>query len=100
MWNYTYSLDYRQLDKILDCFTEDAQMEVRVRGGLPKNPFAGKYSDKKAIEKLYVSIVEQYPKERDRFVGSHLLHNAVINVKGNEATGTFYLLNPRSPSLR
>ena len=33
MWNYTYWLDYGEFDKVIDCFTDDARLDVRDEGG-------------------------------------------------------------------
>jgi hypothetical protein len=33
MWNYTYWLDYGDLDAVLECFADDARIEVAMRGG-------------------------------------------------------------------
>ena len=93
---YTYSLDYGELDKLLDCFTDDAQMEVGVRGGR-EAPFVGKYGDKKAIESLYTGIMEQFPEPSERFVAAHLIQNEVVMVEGEKARGTFYLLEAGAP---
>jgi hypothetical protein len=96
MATYTYSLDYGELGKLLDCFADDAQMEVGVRDGR-EAPFVGKYSDKKAIESLYGGIMEQFPDPSERFVVAHLIQNEVVEVEGNKASGTFYLLEAGAP---
>ena len=97
VWNYTYFLDYAQLDKILDCFADDAKMEVRVREGLQEGPYVGRYEDKKAIESVYTNIVARYSEAKDRPVGAHLIQNPVVTVDGKKAKGKFYLFNPGSP---
>jgi len=96
MATYTYSVDYGELDKLLDCFADDAQMEVGVRGR-KEAPFAGKYGDKKAIESLYTGIMEQLPGPSERFAVAHLIQNEVVVVEGEKARGTFYLLEAGAP---
>jgi len=73
-------------------------MEVGVRGGR-EAPFVGKYGDKKAIESLYVGIMERFPEPSERFVVAHLIQNEVVEVEGEKASGTFYLLEAGAPPL-
>ena len=90
MSSYTYSFDYGELDNLLDCFAEDAKMEVGMRGKAEKGKVAheGRYDGKGAITELYSSILPT----KDRFAASHLIMNPVVKVDGERAKGTFYLL--------
>jgi len=92
MSSYTYFLDYGELDKVLDCFAEDAKMEVGMRGKAEKGKVAleGIYEGKDAIKELYRSVLPT----KDRFAVSHLIMNPVVKVEGERAKGTFYLLEP------
>jgi len=92
MWSYTYFLDYGELDKVMDCFVDDAKLEVGMRGGTEKGKAAleGRYEGKEAIKWLY-SLVQP---SKDRFAVSHLILNPVVKVEGERAQGTFYLLEP------
>ena len=92
MWSYTYFLDYGELDKAIDCFADDAKLEVGMRGGTEKGKAAleGSYEGKEAIKQLY-SFVQS---SKDRFSVSHLILNPVVKVDGERAQGTFYLLEP------
>ena len=92
MSSYTYFLDYGELDKVMDCFVDGAKMEVGMRGGTGEGKAAleGKYEGKDAIRGLY-SLVQS---SKDRFSVSHLILNPAVQVEGERAKGTFYLLEP------
>ena len=79
-------------DKVIDCFSEDAVMDVRVRGELKEDDtnFELKFNGREEIENFYNVMVH----EKDRFSASHLILNPVVDVKGDSATGIFYLLEP------
>lgn len=89
MWNYTYALDYGDLDKVLDNFLDDAKFQVRMRAGEQKGSLVGRYDGKENIRGLYSSVLPQkdvYP------AGAHLIVNPVVTVEGDRAKGSFYLL--------
>jgi len=89
MWNYTYALDYGELDKVLDNFLDDAKFQVRMRAGEQTGLLVGTYDGKENIRGLYSSVLPQkdvYP------AGAHLIVNPVVTVEGDRAKGTFYLL--------
>ena len=92
MWNYTYWLDYGELDKVIDCFVDDAELDVRTRGEPGKGEallnFACK--GKSSIREFYSLVLH----EKDRFSASHLILNPVVTVEGDKANGIFYLLEP------
>ena len=90
MWDYTYCLDYGELDEVLDKFLDDAKMEVRMRGAEEGKLAAleGRYEGKEAIKGLFGSVLP----EKDRFSFAHLIVNPVVTVEGEKARGTFYLL--------
>lgn len=91
MWSYTYSLDYGNYDEVMDCFAEDAKMDIRIRGPVEEGLHVGKYEGKKAIlEGVFMAT----PQTKDRFTASHLIENPVVTVEGQVAKGTFYLLSP------
>lgn len=92
MWDYTYFLDYGELDRVLDCFADDATMEVGMRGATEEGPAAleGRYEGKDAIRELYRAVM---PRE-DRFAVAHFILNPVVKVEGDRAKGTLYLLEP------
>ena len=92
MWSYTYFLDYGELDKVMDCFAEDAKMEVGMRGGTGKvkAELEGRYEGKDAITELFRPVLPR----KDRFAASHLMLNPVVKVDGERAKGIFYLLEP------
>ena len=92
MFNYTYWLDYGEMDKAVDCFSDNAKMDIKVRGSAEKgkNPFEFCCVGKEAINKFYYQIVHV----KDRFSASHFILNPVVEVDGDTATGIFYLLEP------
>lgn len=92
MWNYSYWLDYGEFDKVIDCFTDDAKLDVQTRGELGKDDATLNYAceGREAIRDFY-NLVRH---GKDRFSASHLILNPVVAVEGDKATGTFYLLEP------
>jgi hypothetical protein len=92
MFNYTYWLDYGEQEKVIDCFIDNAVMDVQVRGEVKEdeNTFAFKFEGKEALRNFYNIIVH----EKDRFSASHLILNPVVDVQGDRAAGRFYLLEP------
>jgi len=92
MYNYTYWLDYGEFDTALDCFTDDAKIDICQRGGAQEgqDSFELKCDGKEEIRKFYGLFIHQ----RDRFTASHFLLNPVVTVNGEKATGIFYLLEP------
>ena len=92
MWNYTYWLDYGEFEKMIDCFTDDAKLDVRTRGEPGEGEAALNYAcqGKQALWEFY-NLVRH---EKDRFSASHLILNPVVTVDGDRATGIFYLLEP------
>ncbi len=92
MFNYTYWLDYGEMDKALDCFAEDAKIDIRMRGGAEegKDSFELSCEGKEEIRNFYSLMIHQ----KDRFSASHLILNPVVDVEGDSATGIFYLLEP------
>jgi len=110
MSNYTYSLDYRELDKLMDNFVDDSKIEIRVRGALEKGvlapgegtyapskgTFEATFNGKKAIEELYSSMLPEKPPspEKNPFASAHLISNPAITVQGEKAKGRWYLLCP------
>ena len=84
MWSYTYFLDYGEYDKVMDCFVDDAKMDVRIRGSIEEGLHVGRYEGKKAIlEGVYMVT----PQTKDRFIASHLIANPVVAVEGERAKG-------------
>ena len=92
MWGYTYSLDYGDLDRVMDCFVDDAVIEVGMRGGAVEGRAAleGRYEGLETIRRFYSLVLSP----KDRFVVAHLVLNPVVTVKGETAEGIFYLLEP------
>ncbi len=92
MFNYTYWLDYGELDKAMDCFMDNAVMDVNVRGEVKEDEstFEFKYEGIEEITNFYNIYVHQ----KDKFSASHLILNPVVEVNGDRATGIFYLLEP------
>ena len=92
MHNYTYWLDYGEMDKALDCFMDDARMDVGMRGGAEEgqDSFEFKCEGKEEISNFYHLMVHQ----KDRFSASHFILNPVVTVEGDKAKGIFYLLEP------
>ena len=92
MWGYTYSLDYGDLDRVVDCFVDDAVIEVAMRGGAEEGQAAleGRYEGVETIRRFYSLVLSP----KDRFVVAHLILNPVVTVKGDTAEGVFYLLEP------
>ena len=91
MWNYTYYLDYGEVDKVMDCFTDDARLEVRMRGTAETGCHVGVFEGKKAIE---TGVYRVAPHFKDRFVEAHQIENPVVTVEGEKAKGIFYLFSP------
>jgi len=81
---YTFALDKRDWDTVLECFTEDAYTDWGVFAG-----GSGIYRGKKEIEKFFKVDV---PKAASFFV--HMIHNALIEVDRNEARGRWYYEEP------
>ncbi len=92
MFNYTYWLDYGEVDKALDCFSDDAVYDVKVRGEMKEEDtnFELYFEGIEQITNFYNSFVHQ----KDRFTASHLILSPVVDVNGDRATGIFYLLEP------
>ena len=92
MWNYTYWLDYGEFDKMIDCFSDDARLDVQTRGQPGEGEAAITYAceGREALIEFY-NLVRH---EKDRFSASHLILNPVVEVDGDKATGIFYLLEP------
>ncbi len=92
MWNYTYRLDYGDLDAVLECFADDARIEVAMRGGTGDGKVAleGTYKGKDTLREFYSSVLP----DKDRFSVAHFILNPVVTVEGEEAKGIFYLLEP------
>jgi hypothetical protein len=92
MFNYTYWLDYGEMDKALDCFSDNAKIDIRMRGGAEegKDSFELSCEGREEINRFYSLIIH----EKNRFSASHLILNPVVEVNGDAATGIFYLLEP------
>jgi len=89
MWNYTYSLDYGELEEVVDNFLDDAKFQVRMRAGEQTGMLVGIYDGKENIRGLYSSVLPQkdvYP------AVAHIIANPVVTVEGDRAKGIFYLL--------
>jgi hypothetical protein len=91
MCNYTYYLDYGEVDKVMDCFADHARLEVRARGTEEAGPHVGVFEGKKAIETGVFRVATHF---KDRFVEAHQIENPVVTVEGDRAKGTFYLFAP------
>jgi hypothetical protein len=91
MWSYTYSLDYGDYDKVMDCFADDAKMYIQIRGPIEEGLHVGQFEGKEAIREGVFMVT---PQTKDRFTASHLIENPVITVEGERAKGIFYLLTP------
>jgi len=89
MWDYTYRLDYGDVDGVVDKFLDDAKFQVRMRAGEQKGLLVGRYDGKDNIRALY-TIAHQ---ERDVYPASaHVIANPVVKVEGDRAKGSFYLV--------
>ena len=78
---YTTALDTGEVDTIVACFTEDGALE---------SPAVGVYSGRQGIRDFAVRFA------RFREAGSQLRHfisNLAVQVDGDEASATCYLLN-------
>ena len=78
---YTTALDAGEVDTIVACFTEDGALE---------SPAVGVYSGRQGIRDFAVRFA------RFREAGSQLRHfisNLAVQVDGDEASATCYLLN-------
>ncbi len=92
MFNYTYWLDYGEMDKAMDCFSDEAKIDIKMRGGAEegKDSFELNCEGREEINKFYSLIVH----EKNHFSASHFILNPVVEVDGDTATGIFYLLEP------
>ena len=81
MWGYTYALDYGELDRVMDCFVDDAVIEVGMRGGAEEGQAAleGRYEGVETIRRFCRLVLSP----KDRFVVAHLVLNPVVTVKGD-----------------
>jgi len=89
MWDYTFCLDYGDLEGVLDKFMEDAKFQVRMRAGEQKGLLVGRYDGKKNIRALYTAVL---PKRDAYPANAHIITNPVVSVQGDKAKGSFYLL--------
>ena len=93
MYNYTYFVDYADKDKVMECFTDDCYMDLRVRGGGTYAPKVGRIEGKKAMKE---NVFEPHPGTKDHYTNAHMIANPVITLQGKTAKGTFYLIIPAS----
>jgi hypothetical protein len=91
MWNYAYYLDYGEVDKVMNCFADNARLEVRVRGTAEIGVHVGVFEGKKAIEE---NVFRAASHSKDRFAEAHQIENPVVMVEGEKAKGIFYLFCP------
>ena len=89
MWNYTYCLDYGDVQGVVDRFQDDAKFQVRMRAGEQKGRLVGRYDGKENISALY-AVAHQ--KEDVYPASAHVITNPVVTVEGDRAKGSCYLL--------
>jgi len=77
---YCYNVDSKNWRAVADLFTED---------GVWDGEAFGRYRGRKAIYSFFSKIV---PTHLSFFV--HMVHNPIIKVKGNRATGVWYWTEP------
>lgn len=82
--NYCYTWDAKDLDGFLDLFLDDAVLDMRELG-------ASRYEGVEEIKQFFESINGG----TDRFF-VHMVHNPVIEVTGDEATGKWYFEVPNT----
>lgn len=81
---YTFALDKRDWDTVLNCFTDDAYTDWGVFAG-----GTGIYKGKQGVKQFFTVDV---PKAATFFV--HMVHNDLIEVNGNQARGRWYYEEP------
>jgi hypothetical protein len=81
---YTFALDKRDWDTVLNCFTDDTYTDWGVFAG-----GSGIYKGKQGVKQFFTVDV---PKAATFFV--HMVHNDLIEVNGNQARGRWYYEEP------
>lgn len=79
---YSYAIDAQDWDRFLSLFTDDARIEFP-QDSVDHAPVQGKDE----LEAFCSGL------EQRRFT-AHMMHNAVLEVEGNEASGTWYFEVP------
>jgi hypothetical protein len=89
MFNYTYWLDYGEMNNALDCFSDNVKIDIRMRGGAEegKDSFELSCDGSEEINNIYSLMIH----EKNRFSASHLILNPVVEVDGDTATGKLNL---------
>jgi len=81
---YCWAYDERRLDRLGDCFTEDAVWEGNVLGKLPIGPFEGR-------ERIVGWLSEFWPHQKDQ--RRHMLLNTIVEEQTADTGATLsYLL--------
>ena len=76
-YEYCYAVDTFDEERFLSLFTTDATVEF-------KEPHSSKYERQEELRSFFRAI-----EENRRFL-AHLVHNPIIEVEGETATGTWY----------
>lgn len=99
MNRYVHSLDYGDLEAVVDQFMDDAKFQVRMRAGEQRGPLIGRYDGKEKIRALYAAATATTRQSDFYPHPSHLLMSPLITVEGDRAKGFFYLLGTTATGM-
>jgi len=90
---YIYFLMTRQFEKMVDCFAEDAALDIVTFSVAKGKPTRELRKGKKDIAKLFTETMASWVRELEGEIpkGGHFLVQPVITVEGNKAKGHWLL---------
>ncbi len=81
--SWALGYDEREVQRMVDCFTEDASMEIDIAGVETKGPFVGR-------DAVIQDMTDHH--ELEKYQTRHVVTNAVVEPRGeDEAAVTSYL---------
>jgi 3-phenylpropionate/cinnamic acid dioxygenase small subunit len=80
---YTLTMDEKRHEEWLDCFTPD---------GVVEGPNFGRYSGRDQLRQF----LAKYRAETHMFQMRHVISNLLVEIEGDRATGTCYILHYRT----
>lgn len=79
-YRYCYAIDTRDWDALVSLFTDDATLDY---GGL------GTFEGKEGVREFATAVVEE-----NLAATAHAVHNPILTVEENSATGQWYVSSP------